>query len=407
MRPSDANSPFGVSHRFPENMVLIESPIRLPRKVLSARATTSRSNPLPQLDAKARPQSVRAAITERSSAGGAGSPLKSTIRAVRDAAGGLSRRVPLGTMLERLERAVAPTIPRAPAKVAPTRASSSSTTTIRNKATSRKQFSTTLSATPTQPSSKLSYNQVRIAELYESFILRQEVESARVKYCAADAVDGGAPSSASSLAEASKVPGTFMDVLKVYYPSFSKTTLEMMVHDAKDAIQLVDRRRFIAKAKGPLADRLRLAFVNSDKDKSGCLELNEFIDTVKRSHAQPPGYCKDKRATPDELHAILTTIFTAGDVDSDGCLSFEEFLEMVAKQPWLIQAFDRIIELGVTRKLKNEQMRLQTLFRHPVSPRSRCIVSPGGRKFRPGLVDLRRADEVGEVLARAEAEGGE
>ena len=58
---------------------------------------------------------------------------------------------------------------------------------------------------------------------------------------------------------------------------------------------------------------------------------------------------------------------------------------MVAKQP-LIQAFDRIIELGVTRKLKNEQMRLQTLFAIRLA-RSRCIVSPGGRKFRPGLVD--------------------
>ena len=54
MRPSDANSPFGVSHRFPENMVLIESPIRLPRKVL-LRATTSRSNPLPQPDASVPP----------------------------------------------------------------------------------------------------------------------------------------------------------------------------------------------------------------------------------------------------------------------------------------------------------------------------------------------------------------
>lgn len=385
-------------------MVLIESPIRLPRKALSARAMTSRSTPLPQLDAKARPQSSRAAMAERSSAYGASSPLKSTIRAVRDAADGLSRRVPLGTMLERLERAVAPTFPRAPAKIAPMRPDTA--TTVLSKPTSRQQFGTKVSAPSVQPSTKPSYNQARIAELYESFMLRQEVESARVKYCAADVVDGAAPSSASSLAEASKVPGTFIDVLKVYYPSFSKSTLEMMVRDAKDAIQLVDRRRFIAKAKGPLADRLRLAFVNSDKDKSGCLELNEFIDTVKRSHAQPPGYSKDKRATPDELHAILTTTFTAGDVDADGCLSFEEFLEMVAKQPWLIQAFDRIIELGVTRKLKNEQMRLQTLFRHPVSPRSRCIVSPGGRKFRPGLVDLRRADEVGEVLARAEAEDG-
>ena len=128
---------------------------------------------------------------------------------------------------------------------------------------------------------------------------------------------------------------------------------------------------------------------------------------VVSSSAQPPGFSKERRASPDEMRALLLKIFAEGDTNEDGTLSFDEFLEICAAQPWLIQAFDKILESGVTRKLKNEQMRLQTLFRHPVSPRSRCILSPGGSKFRPSLYNLRRADEVGEVLARADAQSDE
>ena len=41
-----------------------------------------------------------------------------------------------------------------------------------------------------------------------------------------------------------------------------------------------------------------------------------------------------------------------------------------------------------------------TLFRHPMSPLSRCVLTPGGHRFRPGLYDLRPTTEVGETLAR-------
>lgn len=56
----------------------------------------------------------------------------------------------------------------------------------------------------------------------------------------------------------------------------------------------------------------------------------------------------------------------------------------------------------VKRKLKTEEARLSTLFRVPVSPRSRCVVARDGRRYRPGLYDLRRVDEVGDLLSRAE-----
>ena len=224
------------------------------------------------------------------------SPLKSTIRAVRDAAGS-SRRVPLGTMLERLERAVAPTIPRAPAKVAPTRASSSSTT-ILNKAistnNSARRFSNAHAAIEQAATIRCASRNYTSPSYYAKR-WRSASNVRQMRWT------GRCPHPLS-LAEASKVPGTFMDVLKVYYPS-SKTTLEMMVHDEG---RHSARRPPQVHRKGqrPARRSLRLAFVNSDKDKSGCLELNEFIDTVKWSHAQPPGYCKDKRATRTSCTAI-------------------------------------------------------------------------------------------------------
>ena len=51
-----------------------------------------------------------------------------------------------------------------------------------------------------------------------------------------------------------------LDVLKLYYPSFSKATLDMMVKDAKEVMDAIDRRRFVTRAKGTYAERLRLAF---------------------------------------------------------------------------------------------------------------------------------------------------
>ena len=88
---------------------------------------------------------------------------------------------------------------------------------------------------------------------------------------------------------------------------------------------------------------------------------------------------------------------TPQDVDGDGVLDFDEFLELCSAQPWLVSAFDRIVELGVRRKLKGEETRLGLIFRHPVSPISRLVKTPGGHRWRPSLHDLRPPGEVGDI----------
>ena len=74
---------------------------------------------------------------------------------------------------------------------------------------------------------------------------------------------------------------------------------------------------------------------------------------------------------------------------------------MCSSQPWLVAAFDKIVELGVRRKLATEEARLATIFRHPVSPLSRLVCSPGGHRMRPSLFNLRPAHEVGELQRKA------
>ena len=127
-------------------------------------------------------------------------------------------------------------------------------------------------------------------------------------------------------------------------------------------------------------------------------------------------------------------------------LPLAQFLELCAHQPWLVSAFDKIVEhgeplaperetcglyaalptartpltvlsqpvsrpsagcfarTGVRRKLRSEEVRLSTIFRTPISPLSRMVVSPGGRgRFRPCMCDLRPVDEVGSLLEEADS----
>jgi len=67
-----------------------------------------------------------------------------------------------------------------------------------------------------------------------------------------------------------------------------------------------------------------------------------------------------------------------------------------------VAAFERIVEAGVRHRLRDEQAKLSALFRHPVSPISRLVISPGGRRRRPSLFNLRPTHEVADTLARAD-----
>lgn len=299
------------------------------------------------------------------------SPLKASMRAARHVVG-QARKETLNSMLNRLEKAVgiAPPSP----KVLPQRKASQQAS-----------------------SAKLPSNHVQrhVCELYEQFVVNQEVKQARnAGRTASQRQDLAAPSVDS-----------FLDVLKVYYPSYSKKTLEMMLRDAKDGIELVDRRHFIQRAKGSLADRLKLAFSNSDKDKNGSLSVDEFIKSVEATGAQPPGYSASRPCPGDELKAIIAKIFNDGDTNSDGKLDLDEFVELCGRETWLVSAFDRIVELGVRRKLKSEEQRLGMIFRVPISPVSRLVIgspSSSRRRYRPGLFDLRRADDVGMMMSTSE-----
>lgn len=232
-----------------------------------------------------------------------------------------------------------------------------------------------------------------VCELYERYVTRGEVEEARRA-----AADHRITEAAEATARSKAVPevGSFTEVLKLYYPHFSQRTLDEMVADAKEGMDAVDRRAFIARAKGNYADRLRLAFSQSDKDRSGGLSVDEFVGAVRATGAQPPGRSRSHPASHEEM----TALFAAADADGNGTLDFDEFLEMVASQPWLVRAFDRVVERGVRRKLQMEEARLTTIFRHPVSPISRLVKTDEGRRFWPSLHDLRPVHEIGESLER-------
>lgn len=298
------------------------------------------------------------------------SPLKASMRAARHVMG-QAKRIPLRSMLDRLEVAVGVALPSP--KVAPARRGA---------------------IVP----AKLPSNHIHrhICELYEAFVVKNEMEQN------ADGGEGSRPQSSSRGKNGSQPPtvDSFLDVLRIYYPAFTKATLQMMVDDAREGIDLIDRRKFIQRAKGTLADRLKLAFSNSDKDKSGGLSIDEFVKSVEATGAQPSGYSASRPCPKEQLSAIVKKIFTEGDLNSDGVLDVDEFLQLCSKQPWLVNAFDKIVELGVRRKLKNEETRLGMIFRVPISPRSRLVLSPSsGRKYRPGLYDLRRADDVGFMMS--------
>jgi len=236
-----------------------------------------------------------------------------------------------------------------------------------------------------------------VLELYESFVIRKDFAKDR---CA-----GMLEGAASADAIRHPDPGSFVDVLKLYYPTFARQTLESMIAEARDGIELIDRRKWVAGAKGTYAERLKLAFVKHDKDGSGGLSMSEFVGAVQTGARAPQPDGNGAKAPPgsasaaptqEELHAL----FAAADTDGDGVLDFDEFLELCAQQPWLVSAFDRIVELGVRRKLRTEEARLSAIFRHPVSPTSRLVKTPGGHRWRPSLFDLRPSDEVGDLTRK-------
>jgi Ca2+-binding EF-hand superfamily protein len=309
-----------------------------------------------------------------------------------------TRRIPLHSLLDSLEQTVCHLAPvSSPIKQAKVAARAQSARDSAKRALHMKAG--TLTPRSARGSSgggclkAQAHTQKAVIELYEAYVVRQEVDEARRRD--AEKREGVAGALSARLPDA----GTFMDVLRLYYPTFTTSTLEMMTKDAKAGIDAIDRRAFISSAKGSYADRMRLAFSKSDKDGSGGLSVDEFVTAIQRCGAQPPGFSRDRPATRDDLAAM----FKDADEDGNGLLDFDEFLELCARQTWLVSAFERIVDAGVRHKLRSEEARLSAIFRHPVSPRSRLVLSPtSGRRRRPSMFNLRTTDEVADTLARAE-----
>ena len=65
----------------------------------------------------------------------------------------------------------------------------------------------------------------------------------------------------------------------------------MMIKDAKEGIDAIDRRCFIARAKGTYADRLQLAFSRADKDNSGASSSHPLRTMGRHYHLMGPSEC--------------------------------------------------------------------------------------------------------------------
>jgi hypothetical protein len=217
------------------------------------------------------------------------------------------------------------------------------------------------------------------------------------------------PQSARDSTVVLRPPTTFIELLRLYYPSFSKETLEAMVDDCAEHIAHLDRRHWMASAKRKHADKLRLAFLKSDTDGNGGLDVNEFVSAVReackgRARVAPVTRSASGRLMVYEAPSVdeLRALFDRADADGNGVVDFDEFVTLCSEQPWLVAAFDTILETGLRRRRKTEEARLHAIFRHPVSPISHAITSPtGARRFRPSLYDLRPTHEVGEALRSA------
>lgn len=194
-------------------------------------------------------------------------------------------------------------------------------------------------------------------------------------------------------------PSSFLEVLRMYYPTFSRPMLDEMLADARNGIDEIDRRRWAVRTRATQAERVRLAFDKSDKDKNGGLDLDEFLAAVQ--DACDGGRVRAHASTPMPTLEELRHLFTSADADGNGVLDVDEFVALCATQTWLVAAFDKVVETGLQRRRSREHAKLSTLFRHPISPLSRAIHEPNGqRRFRPSLHDLRPTTDIGEEVAR-------
>jgi Ca2+-binding EF-hand superfamily protein len=214
-----------------------------------------------------------------------------------------------------------------------------------------------------------------------------------------------APSRARTQGQPPQPPQSlsFEEVLRLYYRNATPLEIDAMLALVESTREQLLRRRWICEAKAQHLDRIRQAFLMGDENGDGVLSLAEFREAVAVHNGQrlPGGAAPAQGQTgipPEELEAI----FARADADGSGTLDEDEFITLVASHPKLMSSFEAIIDAGIGRKLREEEKKLAKLFKAPISPRSRSVVSPSGRKRRASLNDLRSFGEVRLPMATEE-----
>ena len=175
---------------------------------------------------------------------------------------------------------------------------------------------------------------------------------------------------------------SFEAVLRVYYRGASARELEPMLEVASSALEEIKRRSWIAKCRANATEQIRQAFMVGDENCDGKLSLNEFCEALKIHRGD------------DDEESSLVEMFEQADSDGDGSLDLPEFLELVSRHPELRRSFDHLLKLGCTKRMALEDHRSAMLFRQPVSPDTRTVRSPSGRRRRPSLLDLRSEQDI-------------
>ena len=198
----------------------------------------------------------------------------------------------------------------------------------------------------------------------------------------------------------------FVKVLRAHYPAASEPMLRTIMSELIEPMaQSREQRKWIMSVKAAHGHRLLAAFQAVDSDGSGGLDGDEFLaalqDVRDAADELPVGSARAVASAAAAMSAAalceeeVRTMFADADADGSGTLDVDEFLVLCASQPTIVAAFDAIVEVGLRRAAQREEMNQRSIFRMPLSPRSRCIKSPKGHtRTRPNLLHLRPIDEL-------------
>lgn len=173
-------------------------------------------------------------------------------------------------------------------------------------------------------------------------------------------------------APARRIPVSFKELLRSYYPKCTSAEIEAMHAVAAPREEELLRKRWVERTKAVHGEEILKFFGTADVDESGGISLEEFAEAVK-----------DLGLGGAEVESL----FRDADADGNGVLDLQEFTELCASNRALLESFADILKIGEEKRRKEEEKRLAQLFRNKMS-------SPTRGRRRPSLVDLRRPGDV-------------